>query len=429
MSKKVFIGLLSVLVLIGGLGTTVFLVKQNQDTRSRASTPGGQTTVSLSPASGSLDIGTAKTMTISFNPNNIPISAVAVRLQYSYSGSSPEVTAGGIQINQALLGTGDWTCPVKTVTPDAGKVKIDIACANTTTNGFTATSDTPLATFTLTANQALSGNLTVSFDPQESIITKKDDGTDVLLTPASRGSYTIAAANNNNANTNNTNNATGSANTNNATGSANTNNNSQTQAQAHNHKACAGNACSIVPCNPATTACADTCTADSDCQTANTNSNSNSNANSNFNTNTNTTDNTTTTTSTTTTATPTVSVSSLYSGQTINNDTPTISGTTTPNAKVVVTIQSTPQTITTYADTSGNWTIQPSVPLANGTHTITIVATGTGGQAVTETLNFSVDTTATASATTPTTGTAETTLMVLGVAVLLLFGALRLARE
>ncbi|MBI3384571.1 hypothetical protein HY030_00030 [Candidatus Gottesmanbacteria bacterium] len=88
---------------------------------------------------------------------------------------------------------------------------------------------------------------------------------------------------------------------------------------------------------------------------------------------------------------------SVQNGQTITNSLPTISGTAAPNSKVTVTIQSDPQTITTYADANGKWSITPSKALAAGSHTLVVTATDASGKTVTQSVNFTVGLPATAS--------------------------------
>lgn len=196
MSKRVkIIASVAVLVVLSfGVVAGVYLINQQQEIREKAATPQGQATVSISPADGTLAIGQSLPVSIYFNTENIPISAIAVRVQYPYSGASPALTASNIQINSALLSTGNWTCPVKRVYTEAMNAHIDIACVNTSTTGFITSTNTLLATFTLTANSVPATNPTVlSFDPVDTIITDKATGQDVLLIPTSVGSYRVAS--------------------------------------------------------------------------------------------------------------------------------------------------------------------------------------------------------------------------------------------
>ncbi|SRR5258708_5889186 len=186
--KKFLIGFLVIAILGVGIFVGLLLVNQQQIFKQKAATPTGQTTVSIAPGAATIQRNSPYTVSINFNPAGIPISAVTVRLTYSNLG----VTASGIQISQALLSSTDWSCPVKSVSSQGSTGQIDISCTNSSDSGFSASTDTLLATFSLTASQVPVINpLIVSFDSQTSTMTKKSDGQDILLTPSSTGSYTI----------------------------------------------------------------------------------------------------------------------------------------------------------------------------------------------------------------------------------------------
>lgn len=194
-SVKTILAIIVILIVVVSIPVAVYLIRQRQEIREKAAVPTGQATVSLSPTSATYDVGQSFNVGVSFNTANIAISAVAVRLTYPYSGTTPEITASNIQINPSLLATGSWSCPVKTVNPASGTVQIDIACVNTDIDGFTSSTDTQLASFAMVANQAPATNpTTLRFDSNLSVITQKSDGQDVLLIPTSTGSYTISGA-------------------------------------------------------------------------------------------------------------------------------------------------------------------------------------------------------------------------------------------
>lgn len=77
-------------------------------------------------------------------------------------------------------------------------------------------------------------------------------------------------------------------------------------------------------------------------------------------------------------------------GSTTDDRTPTISGTSVPNATITVTIDGTTIPGVTV-DSNGNWNVTPTVPLADGGHAVTAVAT-LHGHTGTDTNNFTVDT-------------------------------------
>ncbi|MCH7641385.1 hypothetical protein IID22_04265, partial [Patescibacteria group bacterium] len=115
------------------------------------------------------------------------------RLTYPFSGTTPELVASDIEINSVLLSSGDWTCPTRNVSAQAGTVNIDIACANVTAAGFSSSGSTLLATFNLTVERApVIDPVVVRFNPSQSVITQKSDGQDILLIPTSTGEYTVS---------------------------------------------------------------------------------------------------------------------------------------------------------------------------------------------------------------------------------------------
>ncbi len=334
--KKIAILLFIILVIVA-IPLGVYLVKQRQEIRKRASTPSGTALVSLSPASGNYEVGQSFPVSVYFNPVSIPISSIAVRITYPLSGN---LTASSLQINPSFLTSGNWMCPVKTITPTGSQVEIDIACANITTEGFTAASDTLLASFNLVANEVPAVNpVVLSFDPQQSKIQSKIDNVDILLTPTSNGSYTIGGG---------------------ATATA----------------------------TPTTIPPEATATPTESAGVTNTPTPTQSAGEPT---------NTPTPTRASPTATPTtasgggtssnpVSLSSISS----SSNPPTLSGTAAPGAKITITVQSTPITGMVYADAAGNWSWTPPSELETGSHTATVTATDSSGQTTTDSVSFTV---------------------------------------
>jgi hypothetical protein len=194
--KNIVVALLVVSFAITGLVSGVFLVRDRQRIEKKAATPTGETTVSVSPESDQFDVGDTIVASIFFNTANIPISGVAVRLTYPFSGATPEVAVEEITVNPSLLTpTGDWQCPTQTSEQQGDNVVIDIACANRNAFGFTSSEDTLLASVSLSVDRVPATNpLIVRFDPADSLITRKSDNQDILLIPTSTGIYTIAGA-------------------------------------------------------------------------------------------------------------------------------------------------------------------------------------------------------------------------------------------
>lgn len=158
----------------------------------KASVSGGEARISLLPGSAVYTLGQIFPVAIWFNSGGVPISGIALRLSYPYSGAAPEATASEIQINSSLTGSGDWSCPIKTITPRRSTVEIDIACLITSTTGFSASANTLLGQFNLKAERTPSVNpLVLTFDPAATQITRKSDGRDILATPNISASYQI----------------------------------------------------------------------------------------------------------------------------------------------------------------------------------------------------------------------------------------------
>jgi len=194
MNKKILLSLLGVTILIIGVIAGVFLLRRNQNIKKKASSPGGTATVSLNPQNGQFNVGDDFSVTVSFNPQGQLISAIAVRLSYTFEGSDVELSAQTPQISQTLLSSGNWTCPIKEVDIGNSIVNIDISCINTSTTGFTSSSDILLATIPFTAEEETSSPVSLEFDSIQSIVTQKSDASDVLLTPTSSGSYSVVSS-------------------------------------------------------------------------------------------------------------------------------------------------------------------------------------------------------------------------------------------
>jgi hypothetical protein len=191
--KKIIVALVIILVAVGGFVAGLYLLQRNTELREEAAVPGGQATVSIDPTSGTYDVGDTIQASVFFNTANIAVSGVAVRLTYPFSGTDPEVEVTSVDISPTILSSEDWNCPTKSSTEQGTNVVVDIGCANISSSGFTTSGDTLLATITMKVNrEPESGDLTVRFDPQQSIITQKSTGEDILLIPTSSGSYTVS---------------------------------------------------------------------------------------------------------------------------------------------------------------------------------------------------------------------------------------------
>jgi hypothetical protein len=109
---------------------------------------------------------------------------------------------------------------------------------------------------------------------------------------------------------------------------------------------------------------------------------------------------------------------------------PAFKGEATPGADVVVTIDG--NALQVNADSSGNWSFTPVSPLTTGSHSVAIVS---GGSTIAFTLSIGtegVDWDAVGkggAATLPATGVAFPTILVIGLAVVVMLGGMRLYRS
>src|SRR5258708_7679427 len=186
--KNVVIGVLIIAILGVGLVVGILLVNQQAVFKQKAASSTGTATVSIMPAQSSFERNTSYPISNYFNTKSTSISGVSVRILFSNLG----VTAANIQIGSNLLSDGNWSCPVKSISSSGSTSQIDINCVTAADAGFSSTTDMLLATFNLTATEVpIQNPLIVSFDAQNSTVTQKSSGQDILLTPVSTGSYTI----------------------------------------------------------------------------------------------------------------------------------------------------------------------------------------------------------------------------------------------
>lgn len=195
-AKKILAAFLIIAVAIGGFVTGIYLLQERQDIGEEAAVPDGDATVKFKPETGNYKVGDTISAGVYFNTAGIPISAIAVKILYPFTGSTPEVSVGSIVINSNLLSTGQWTCPVQNHKIEGSNVVVEIACGlQASSTGYTTNVDTLLANVSLKVNSAPSVSpLVVRFDPTESVITRRSDNRDILLIPSSEGTYYIEGA-------------------------------------------------------------------------------------------------------------------------------------------------------------------------------------------------------------------------------------------
>ena len=84
-SVKIIISLVVVLVVLLATFAGVYLIRERQLFSKKASTPAGQATISLSPATASIPVNLSQVVTIYLDPAGLPISGVSARIKFEYS--------------------------------------------------------------------------------------------------------------------------------------------------------------------------------------------------------------------------------------------------------------------------------------------------------------------------------------------------------
>lgn len=186
------IQLLVVFLLLLGVGVTALVVSQKGtsqfDIRKRASAPSGTATLTLETSSTQRYIGDVFPVKVMLNTADTPISGVALRLSYPFTGTTPEIevvdadpSTTGVQI-ESHASSLSLTTNVNSVVrqPESnGNVFIDFSATTTSPTGFSNSQPQLLATIKLKANKAISRS--INHDPIRSQITRKSDGLDILL--------------------------------------------------------------------------------------------------------------------------------------------------------------------------------------------------------------------------------------------------------
>lgn len=179
------------LVVVGGLTAGLYLVGQRQLVDKKASVSGGSVQAKLVPGSQTVGVGATLPVSVNLVPGPDPISAVTLELDYDYPISSgPPLSVISVDMNSVLLGTGEWSMPIKSVMTDNGRVVIRMALVNTSLTGYSAASEIALATVRFQAN--FPGTISLTFNAAESKVFNKQ-GVDVLADPTGVvGTYTVA---------------------------------------------------------------------------------------------------------------------------------------------------------------------------------------------------------------------------------------------
>lgn len=187
--KLIIFGLIALLIVVAGAVAGVILTRQQQLIEQEASVPTGTAKITLTPDNKTVAAGDSFQAKIYFDTAGTKISAISVQLQYPFTGDAPPVTVENITINPVLATDSMWDLPVKNTSTIDNTVLIKIAGFSSSIEGYSTSGQMELATITFKGSSP--GNVLVSFNATESIITQKTDGADILLVPQGNGSYTV----------------------------------------------------------------------------------------------------------------------------------------------------------------------------------------------------------------------------------------------
>ena len=194
-NKSFVFGVAGVLLLAVGVGAAVLLSSQSQDSRKQAAVEGGPVQISITPTTKTIGVGETSTFTTLINTQGRLISAITVRLSYTYSGSAPLLSASNpTPLIQQQTNTS-WNCMIAKTTVAEGKVNIDLGCTSSDTTGYSNSTNTPLFSVALTAGQTPTTTpIVLAFDPALTIVTDKQTAEDIAAIPSSSAAITIAGA-------------------------------------------------------------------------------------------------------------------------------------------------------------------------------------------------------------------------------------------
>lgn len=191
--KAIIITLGGILIMSIGVIIALVVSSSSVDPRKSASVPGGTVEVSLSPTARTLNPGESTTVTVTLDTKGTPISGIAVRVLYPFSGTVPAMTASN---PNPLISQRDsnWSCQVVSTTVDTNVVKIDLGCLYVAQAGFISSTPIPLESFTLTAGSvSVSTPYTLSFEPASTVVTSKATGEDIAAIPTNTSIITVSA--------------------------------------------------------------------------------------------------------------------------------------------------------------------------------------------------------------------------------------------
>lgn len=181
------LGVIAVLV-----GVIVFLqyLNQPQDTRSKAAVPGGTAEVAFKQPTLALKAGESGTATVTFNTRDTKISAIGVRITYTYTTAEAPVSISDIKVNPVLA---NWSCPTNSFIPGSGTATLEFGCV--IVQGYSNSAATDLFSFKVTGGSPTAAQVaTLSFASAQTTIFDKDTGEDVAAIPRGTMAITVGAA-------------------------------------------------------------------------------------------------------------------------------------------------------------------------------------------------------------------------------------------
>lgn len=187
--KALLFGGIGLLLAAIGVIASLILMNRPQDTRQKAATETGTAQVKITPATATIQPSQSTTSTVSFTTNGRVIQAIAVELNYAFSGSEPPMIASDIVIDPTIVVSG-VECAVKTISDSVSPVKIEVGC--NIANGFSTETFRDLFTFKLTAGPDGSDNpIPITFNTANTIIA--DSGEDIAAIPTGNLTVTLPA--------------------------------------------------------------------------------------------------------------------------------------------------------------------------------------------------------------------------------------------
>jgi len=190
-SQNYLISLIGLGIVMLGVIVAMVLSTQNQDQRKDASVADGQVKVSIAPSSREINVNETTTLTTFIDTQNKKISGLAVRLSFPFTGQTPPLTASNptplIQQNDP-----NWQCQVSKTTVATSVVNIDFGCIYSAQTGYSSDKNVPLFSFSLKAgDKPTTAPISLSFDPQQTIVVDKASGQDIAAVPAGTAAISI----------------------------------------------------------------------------------------------------------------------------------------------------------------------------------------------------------------------------------------------